>query len=434
MKQKNKIFHLVNIIGIIIILLPISIFSADNIFYRGVRPMSMGGAFTAVGDDYNSRNWNPASLATQNSWDLTIELVPKITKDVGDELMNFSQGKGLIQDTIDIMDEFQNTTNSGGINMTDPVTQKMLTQVDKISSKIIEGGNEFYAGFSIRPWKIAFGVSQTSTLRTYIVKSAMTQSLFFPQAFSWIDNKVIYTASVDIVPTVSKAFTIKEIIPVPKFLSDGDMTDRDLNWGMNIKYLMRAKYSDEDNPLSFTDLGNEQALKEKSGIPKDMNDLPIGEGIGLDVGTIIKLNDYLNMGLNVQDIGVTDIVYDKDKSFKTTDEEFPTNLRIGAAFKPLKFMGYKKTKAMDMTLSADLDNVNGTARDNTDFMDKTHVGLETKFSLWRDFIGLGFRVGANQGFPTYGVTLNGLWIFSVQASMYGTDFADYYTLSGGLVF
>ncbi|MBI4652198.1 hypothetical protein HY745_13185 [Candidatus Desantisbacteria bacterium] len=434
MKQRYRIFRLSNIILIAIILFPIIIFAADNVFYRGVRPMAMGGAFTAVGDDYNSRNWNPASLATQNSWDLTIELVPKITKDVGDELMNFAQGKGLIQDTIDVMDEFQKTTNSGGINMTDPVTQKMLTQVDKISSKIIEGGNEFYAGFSIRPWKIAFGVSQSSTLRTYIVKSAMNQSLFFPQAFSWIDNKVIYTASVDVVPTISKAFTIKEIIPVPKFLSEGDMTDRDLNWGVNLKYLLRAKYSDEKDPLAFTDLGNEAALKQKSGIPKDMNDLPIGKGIGADIGTIIKLNDYLNMGLNVQDIGVTKIEYDKDKTYTTIDEEFPTNLRIGAAFKPLKFMGYKNTKAMDMTLAADLDNLNGSARDNTDFADKTHLGFETKFSLWRDFLGLGLRVGENQGFPTYGVTLNGLWFFSLQASMYGTDFADYYTLSGGLVF
>ncbi len=418
----NKKMILLYLSSAIILLFTLNIFAEENIFYHGMRPMVMGGAFVAVGDDYNSRNWNPASLATQESWDITLEDIPRVSKDISDELIDASQGKGLINDSQKAFDKVQ--TDSQGL----------IDTVDKIQAKKLEGGNELYLGFSIRPWKFAFGVSSNIFFRTYIIKSPLSE-LSFLKLYNWIDNKVVYNATADLVPQISKAYTIKELIPVPNFLSEGDTADRDLNIGFNFKLLQRIRYSNEDNPFAFTDLISEEKRKAASAdLPSDFNKIPVGTGFGMDVGTIVKLNDYLNFGLNVQDIGLSKIKYETGKDFTSKDEEFPTNVRLGAALKPLRLMGYKKTKAIDMTLSADLDNLNGKVRDNKDFVDKTHVGFETKFSLWRDFLGLGLRVGANQGFPSYGITVNGLWFFSLQASMYGTDVTDYVNASASVVF
>ncbi|MBI5207141.1 MAG: hypothetical protein HY934_05045 [Candidatus Firestonebacteria bacterium] len=406
---------------------------AENIFYRGMRPMSMGGAFVAVGDDYNARNWNPASLALVKSWDLTFEVTPRISDDIQKELIEASQGKGTIGDAKDAIDASQNDKNPDANNAS---TKDLMKVIDDISSKLVEGGSDIYTGFSIRPWKFGMGVYINALTRAYIVKSAMSQTKFFG-AYSIIDDKIAYNITADISPVVTQAFTIKELIPVPEFISDGDNTDRDLNLGINMKYLYRGKFNNENDPLTILDIAS-SASNNKKLVPTSTDEIPIGTGIGMDLGTIIKVNDYLNLGLNIQDIGVTKITYKTktkgNTTYDTNDEDFPTNLRIGTALKPLKLMGMKDSKAMDMTLAFDLDNLNGGARDNTDFADKTHIGLETKFTLWRDFLGLGFRVGENQGFPTYGLTVNGLWFFSAQYIMYGTDVTDYHTASVGVVF
>jgi hypothetical protein len=41
-------------------------------FYRGVRPLGMGGAFTALADDENALYYNPAGLTAIDGLDLGV--------------------------------------------------------------------------------------------------------------------------------------------------------------------------------------------------------------------------------------------------------------------------------------------------------------------------------------------------------------------------
>ena len=71
------------------ILIPFSVFAvADTTgepqaFIRGVRPLGMGGAFTAISDDQNAFFYNPAGLTQRTGSQITIlELPVSISEDV----------------------------------------------------------------------------------------------------------------------------------------------------------------------------------------------------------------------------------------------------------------------------------------------------------------------------------------------------------------
>lgn len=60
-------------------------------FFEGVRPLGMGGAFTAIADDSNAIFYNPAGLGRLNTWSLEIPLVAETSKsnvDIYDEVQD----------------------------------------------------------------------------------------------------------------------------------------------------------------------------------------------------------------------------------------------------------------------------------------------------------------------------------------------------------
>lgn len=62
---------------------PLSAWSAPlPTFYQGVRPLGMGGAFTAVADDYNALVYNPAGLAYVDGFNMDLfNLGPEVSRD-----------------------------------------------------------------------------------------------------------------------------------------------------------------------------------------------------------------------------------------------------------------------------------------------------------------------------------------------------------------
>ena len=49
-------------------------------FYEGVRPLGMGGAFTAIADDNNAIFYNPAGLNRLETWSFEVPLFIEMSK------------------------------------------------------------------------------------------------------------------------------------------------------------------------------------------------------------------------------------------------------------------------------------------------------------------------------------------------------------------
>lgn len=74
MKQTKTAAMLLAVCTLIIVLISLQPATAEeyNTFYRGARPLGMGGAFSAVADDHNARYYNPAGLAGSGVFHLGI--------------------------------------------------------------------------------------------------------------------------------------------------------------------------------------------------------------------------------------------------------------------------------------------------------------------------------------------------------------------------
>jgi len=60
-------------------------------FYQGIRPLGMGGAFTAIADDSNAIFYNPAGLSRLNTWSFELPLVAETSNsnvDIYDEVQD----------------------------------------------------------------------------------------------------------------------------------------------------------------------------------------------------------------------------------------------------------------------------------------------------------------------------------------------------------
>ena len=64
--------YLLTILVVVGLLMTVPVRAAFEHSIFGVRPMGMGGAFTAVSDDSNALLWNPAGLAVQPDKEITI--------------------------------------------------------------------------------------------------------------------------------------------------------------------------------------------------------------------------------------------------------------------------------------------------------------------------------------------------------------------------
>lgn len=410
--RRRYLFLLTAVSGFIFVL---SASATENIFYRGMRPMSMGGAFVAVADDENGRNWNPAGMMYLPGMNLSMQFYGRGTEDT----------INMTTDSIDLADEIQKPENKGN-ELALPATQ---TLIDNFASGSKIGlrlglGMDFVLP-KVRKKKMTFGLGIYGDAKTSLWIKEQGLPIGFP--LQLVNDEVLYEVSMDVVPSFSGAYRIGSIVPT--FVKGGK---RDLSVGWTVKYVNRIKASNEKNPYTMQELiSQERSDGQALDLAKEIDLDTKGTSFGFDLGAITDLTDYMRLGVVVHDIG-TSISYN---TTSIANDEIPMNVRLGTAFYPLKyFYPDSQRKFFDMMLSADVDNLNGDARENSDFTDKLHLGAEMKFSLFKNFLSVGLRGGSNQGYPTYGVTLHGLWIFQLDYTVYGDEFADYQNAAFSVVF
>lgn len=410
--MRNRYFFLLAALGGFIFVLSAS--ATENIFYRGMRPMSMGGAFVAVADDENGRNWNPAGMMYLPGMNLSMQLYGRGTEDT----------INMATDSIDLAKTIQNTPSEQVLTLNE--TQKLIDNFasgTKIGLRL--GGDMDFVPWKTQKKKMVFGLGIYGDAKTSLWIKEQGLPIGFP--LQLVNDEVLYEVSVDIAPSFSGAYRISSIIPT--FVRGGK---RDLSIGLTVKYVNRIKASNEKNPYTMQELiSQERSDGQALDLAKEIDMNTKGTSFGFDVGAITDLTDYMRFGVVVHDIG-TSISYN---TASITNDEIPMNVRLGTAFYPLKyFYPDSQRKFFDMVLSADLDNLNGDARENSDFADKLHLGAEMKFSLFKNFLFVSLRGGTNQGYPTYGVTLHGLWFFQLDYTVYGDEFADYQNAAFSVVF
>ncbi len=70
----------------------------DPDFYKGIRPLAMGGAFVGVADDLNSLFYNPAGLSnTYGNFHMSLELQPAVSENTAELLWKLFQDKETLE-------------------------------------------------------------------------------------------------------------------------------------------------------------------------------------------------------------------------------------------------------------------------------------------------------------------------------------------------
>ncbi|MDD5132738.1 MAG: hypothetical protein PHH44_08770, partial [bacterium] len=73
-----------------LLILPVLAWGGDQAFMiKGIRPIAMGGTFTAIADDANAYFYNPAGLTQIQKWQLQIASLPVTISNDTKELYNW---------------------------------------------------------------------------------------------------------------------------------------------------------------------------------------------------------------------------------------------------------------------------------------------------------------------------------------------------------
>lgn len=413
MFKKNQLLFILFLIGFVFTL---SAYAAENLFYRGMRPMSMGGAFVAVADDESGRNWNPAGMMFLPGMNLSLQMYGRGTQDTID----------VVNDSIDLMEKIEKPENSGN-ELSLPETQKLLDNFAsgaKVGIRL--GANLDMVLPKIRKKKMTFGFGVYGDAKSSLWIKEQGLPIGFP--LELVNDQMLYELLLDIVPSFSGAYRISEVVPT--FVRGGK---RDLAIGLTVKSVIRRKASNEKNPYTLQELitqtkADGTALDFSNEIDLDAQ----GTSMGFDVGAITDLTDYMRVGMVIHDFGGTNISYN---TTSISNDKIPMNLSVGTAFYPLKYWRPdSRKKFYNVIVSADIDNLNGDSGRPSDLSDKLHLGAEVQFSLLKNFFFVQLRGGSNSGYPAYGVTLHGLWIFQLDYAVYGDDFADYQNAAFSVIF
>jgi len=163
----------------------------------------------------------------------------------------------------------------------------------------------------------------------------------------------------------------------------------DLSVGATLKSINRSRFVDKRDPAKHTIVLGAADLTNSEDVADDYIETETGSGMGLDIGTLYKLNKKTTLGLTLQDIGGTSLEWDSD-----VKSRIPGRARLGVACKADLPKALAAIKAKDVTLALDFADL-GTGGS---FYKKIHFGGEAivlrKISL---------RFGVNQGYGTFGL-------------------------------
>ena len=373
MNFKKKMILFLTAFAVLVLAMIVPAFAAGDsqALIRGIRPMSMGGAFTAVVDDQNAFFYNPAGITQRRT-----ALKQIFTMDFAANTRTFDF-VDFYSDTRDDVNNFSDLTPGQQADLISRVNNEII---GKFPNVIIGMPNIAYisAPIEIRDDILSFGVGFFS----------------YADAYFGFNRTIIpsftYLAQYTGILAVPVAYQINSLekIKVPGKLSAG----------LNIKYITRGKV--EDTKLSLAEF---EALSNKAPTQT-------GDGFGFDFGLLYALNERWNFGLQLTDAFYTNIKYGE-----FIDNDYPYRSRpactsgirpvwnMGASYVPGKIYFWKDKyieTSNRFTFVADIRDVaNGDETLFESFWKKLHFGGEFKLSP------LIIRAGFNSGYPTIGIAM-----------------------------
>lgn len=338
---------------------------------RGTRALGMGDALTAIADDQNVFFYNPAgSVQRTGSMVNFLDMSLTASKDA----IDFYQ---FVKDNEDDLKNFDTLSSADQIALVDKIQAEMVPlkptfgvtapNVSYLSGPLF-GGFHWGAGF--------FGqVSGRAGFNPIVV----TPTLY-------------YDVNADAIPMGNLSLKLKNLPYIPGSLGVGS----------NVKWIRRGQIS-ETSLETFT-------LDDYEAPPAQ-----IGNGFGLDFGTLYQPTSRWSVALAVSDFGGTKIKYDAlsaEKGYPAKDahtQEIKARWNTGVAWTPGKIgVGSFGIPLHDrLVLAADIrDFANKESKIIADghLADTagTHFHLGAEYRWW--FLRL--RTGANQGYFTGGVGID----------------------------
>lgn len=350
--------------------------SENPAFIQFVRPLGMGGAFTAVADDHNIFFFNPAGMVQRTGAQTTLlEIAGGVSTD--------------LLDAKDFIDDHENELT----HYKDLSTQQQIALSNQINREIV-------------PLRPRANVAAD-------VASFVSGPKFFGMpihggfgAFGQVD------ASFRFVPGITPAlsFDINNDIVLP--LSIAHRWDAPwkipgkIGVGLTGKFIRRSQMSEQNISILQFDGGDLKAPP-----------LQTGHGIGGDLGFLYQPHERFNFGVMVQDLGGTKLSFDKADAEKgyaarpAKDSVIRPRTNIGAAMTPKKLLWLLPTNDRWM-FAADVRDIAPSNNEHVFFESglkkpfgenlytRIHLGAELRWWFFR------FRGGAYQGYPSFGLGLD----------------------------
>ncbi len=310
------------------------------VFYRGVRPLGMGGAFTAVADDENAIFYNPAGLNSIQGFQRAEILNP--IAEISQKTWNFYN---------DLNDALDASTQSER-------TQK----VTDLFNRYI--GEHLHMRASVFPNMVFhnFGIG------------VLGQGIFDGEVHCPLCSEPLKVrAGYDLALLVSGAYGV---------------FGQYLQIGATGKVIRRSLV---DRSYTIQDIVDQNGISLSE-------DIQNGVGIGGDIGAILRLPVLFTpaIGITVQNVRGINL----DKAGKISEQ-----INAGIALKPPFPLG-------QLVLAADVVDLGKEVGSDDDLYKRVHVGAE-----YAPFGMLSLRAGLNQGYPTFGATLD-LWLLKIAGAYY----------------
>ena len=339
-----------------------------------VRPLGMGGAFTAVADDHNIFNFNPAGMVQRTGAQVTLlEIAGGISEDTLDAI-------DFVSDNEDKLTNYENLTPAEQFAL----LNEIQTDIASLNPRVNVAADvaSFVSGPSFLglPVHVGFGALGVINSSFRLDAGVLVPNLDFD-----VNNDVVIPIS------LAKRWEAPWIIPGR------------IGVGLTAKAISRRQVKRED--LSVLQLD-------------DIEEPPIaeGRGVGADVGLLYQPTDRFNFGLMIRDAGGTRLSFDKVdaengySALRERDTVIRPRTNMGIAIVPETLLWLLPTTDR-WTFALDVRDVfnhdehvffeNGFRRPfGDDLYERVHMGAEFRYWFFR------FRGGAYQGYPSFGLGLD----------------------------
>ncbi len=327
---------------------------------KGLRAMSMGGAFSALSDDNSAFFHNPAGISRE----IYSVQIFSLDAALSDDIIEFSK---FYSDNKKDLENFSTLT-----------AEEQTALATKINDQVLKIAPEIAISFP----NLCFVSGPIKMSNNYLNVGG--------GIFPYFDAQLKFNeAKLPDHPTLSLALEANIVAALPvayRIVSLEDINlPGQLSLGANLKYIYRVKNA--DNNISVHDLEN-----------PDTFTLHIGEGYGMDFGAIYHINSRWNAGIQFLDAFNTKLNYSHaDTHEHLYYSSIKPELTVGAAYIPEKIY-YWPGKFINsngrLTLAADITDI--TNNYTTSFDKKLHIGAELRFLIF------ALRAGLNSGHFTCG--------------------------------